>query len=1054
MKEEGTLERGTLISLIRDHVTARKWGLLFIYSEDHKTLIHITEEGVELLADSSSRWEEEYLLVQRGYISENQLNKARRIAKETNKDLKPVINEQGFATSDQFEKAARNQAWEILLDAFLLQDVDYEFRDEDRRSDIDQKLMPPFKFVFDHEEVLEEAQNRLSEFETQKTLISDRSQRFTVKEENLPEHREVANQTRMERIIDEIEQAKSVGEILHELNFSVFETYKILADLSMSGALQPMTEEEVLEAARNKMDQDGEMETCVRLYKTYLSNNPENLQVREELADALIAAGEDEDAAELLLDTARMHLKEHEKQKAHQLLKIAYNHDPENQRVQEVWFDTVLDLNDPKRIRETGEELIHSQMKAGNLQEASRVLNKLLNRFPHSIRLLMTGADLARQRDQTRKLKSYLSRSVEALPENISEGSLEAVEYLKKSTQNPDELDENIRAAVGYSSPFFSMRKMVIAFVVLGLGAGMYFLVQFQMGTRLTYFQIDRKANQDVQSGMIEEGLKRYEKFIEQNPFSYKRWAARQRIQELKRRLKEQEKAEKKAQAKNPDTDGSKEAPSVGKKLEKIREQYLSPGEGIALRTIEQELLALKGESEGPDKEEIEEMLGKIEERRREASSLLKQAKSSTDKGNLREARELIDRIRKEYSRTETASNLFYPVRFKSLPPNVKLYINNQLVGTTPLTHRFEKLENHKVTAVRRHFEKKQMIVMPLDQAQYDLTLQKKIAWEKDLSSSITAPPLLQPGGIIAGTEEGYLWRGSYDRRQIWGTTLKTDTAIQHLVSGTEDSIYVMLEDSTLLRVSPSMGKGVLWKKKFSDHHLLKPVIDSRSDLVLVPSRSGTLFAINTETGEVQSSISLSASPISSVRTINERLFILLSNRQIVELDLARSRTKNAFQVIPESNESIITSWTDGARWFLHTNQGKILKARPLKQETETVLRLDRSLFPGFNLVNSILHFTTEDATLYRWQLGSDSPVWKRPLPAPASTAPVHADKMVYVADRNGNLHAFHGPTGRIFWTRKIPYGIPKSGLVVRESNLIFGTDEGYLYLLKLGSYR
>ena len=1054
MKEEGTLERGTLISLIRDHVAARKWGWLFIYSEDHKTLIYIAEEGIELVADSSSRWEEQYLLVQRGYITQSQLNKAQRIAKETNKDLKPVINEQGFATSDQFEKAARNQAWEILLDAFLLQGVDYEFRDEDRRSDLDQKLTPPFKFVFDHQEVLEEAQNRLSEYETQKTLISDRSQRYTVKEENLPEHSDVANQTRMQRIIDAVKQARSVGEIIRELNFSVFETYKTLTDLSMSGALQPMTEEELLEAARNKQDQDGEMDTCIRLYKTYLSNNPDDLDVREELAQALSAAGEDEGAAALLLDTAQMHLKEHEKQKAHQLLKIAYDHDPGNQRVQEVWFDTVLDLNDPKRIRETGEELIHSQMKAGNLQEASRVLNKLLNRFPHSIRLLMTGVDLARKRGQTRKMKSYLSRSVEALPEDISEGSHEAVQYLKKSTRNPDELDEQIRAAVGYSSPFFSSRKIAGIILVLGVGVGLFFLVQFQMDTRTRYFQMDQKAHQDVQSGMIHKGLNRYQQFIEQHPFSYKRWAASQRVQQLKKRLEEQKQARKKQKQQNKEKDQSKENESVGKQLEKIRDQYLTPGEKASLVEIEQKLLALEKEDEGPEDKKIDELLGKIEQRRQQANSLLKRAKESVEKGNLEEARKLMSKIRTGFSRTAAASDVFYPVRFTSLPPKVKLYIDNQLAGTTPLTHRFESVKNYNVTAVRRYFDKKQVTVMPLDRGQYDLTLEKKIAWEKDLSANITARPLLEEGGIIAGTSEGYLWHGSYERRQIWGTTLETGARVQHLLSGPGDSLYVLLGNGTLLRVSPSIGKGVLWRRQFSENQFQEPAIDPATKQVLLPSSSGTLYAIQPESGKVQSTISLPSAPISTVRVINDRLFVLMSDHRMIELDLARSTTRNPFQVLSGSNKTITGSWSRGSRVFVYTDQGEILEVRPLKRETETVVTLDQSLSPGFNLADGNLHFTTENATLYRWPLSSDAPAWKRPLPAPAATGPVHSGNMVYVADRNGNLHAFHGPTGQIFWTRKIPYGIPESGLAVRENNLIFGTDEGYLYLVKLGSYR
>ncbi len=1050
MKEEGKLDRGTLISVIDDKVTARQWGFLFIESEDYKSLLHISNSGIELVADSSSRWEVEHLLVQRGLLSEQQLQKAKRIAKETHKDLKPVITEQGFATQDQFENAVRKQAREKLLDAFLRQEGTYEFRDEDRRSEVDSSLTPPFKFVFDHQEILDEAKYRLSEFETQKTLI-DPSERYGINEEYLTSPEDVETRTRLNRIVQQVKQARSVREIAERLNYSIFETYKTLTDLSMEGALRPLTEQEMLEAARDHFEQRENLHTCIRLFKRYLNENPGDMKVRSELADALITAGKETEAAELLLDTAKKHLSEYRKQKARNLLKKAYEMDPDNREIQKIWFETVLDLNEPKRIRETGEELIHSHIEAGNLEAAQDVLHKLLERFPHSIRLLMTGADLAWKQGKSNQVQTYISRSVDALPKDLSTGSREAVDYLKKSTRNPDELDPYIKTAVGYSSPFFSVRTFVLALLLLFIGGGLFVVVQIQRNTQKVFMTVDDKARLAIRSGNLEEGVHRYEQFVQDYPYSYKRFTATERINELQKRI-HNKKQSSSNNGSAPSNGESVHSSTIREKLATIRDHYLNSGDNTPLKELEDQLISLKKSYEGPLSDDIHSLLQKIEQDRNTAQTLLRKAVRLTDDNEIKEARKLFTKLRKKYPRSEAVKEIFYPVRITTTPPSVKLYIDNKRIGETPLTHRFSSVSSRKLTAVQPHFENKRLTIMPGETAELNISLTKKFSWEKDVSSRITAGPVPLEDGLLVGTAEGYLWYGSYDRHEYWSSTLETDQAIQFLVASSENSCFAVMENGQLIHLDPVQGK-ILWEKQFPKSNLHKPTVDPKTERLFFSAGSRNVYTIDLKTGNTNSTVTLPSAPASSVFQINGRQFVLTKENHLLELDPARSTTKNSFQPISGPDTNIRRAWVlNNEIWMINGN-GHVLRVQPIERTSETVVQWNESLFPQLHVLNTHIYFATENGSLFQWKRKEGTSGWKRPLGEAVTAGPVFNGNLICVVDRSGTIYAFHPANGLLYWTRNIPFGVPVTELRIRKQNLMFGTDEGYLYMMKLASF-
>ncbi len=1062
MEREGSIERGDLVELVEELRSEKKWGLLFIQATEYRTLISVNADGLELIADSNSEWELLQLLVQRGYISTSQLKQAKSIADDEGKKIKQVLNDQGFAGQDHFEKAVEDQARESILNSFLLDEADYRFRTEDRKADIEETYRPPFKLTFDTDEILQEARDRLTSFSQYEKVIPDPDEIYYVERKDLPPMEDDAEQARRDLILEEIGNIKSVSDLLTDLNYSRYEIYETLVRLHQEGIVVEYSDQQLIETAK-ELTEDEQYQSSLRLLKKYLNRNPNDREAAEMCATMLSEVGDEEQASGMFYSLAQDYLEEDEKAKAQTLLKQAYENDPSNEQIREEWFDTVLALNDPEEIRQTGGTLIHTYIEGGDYKRAEEVLERLLQRFPNSIRLSMVGAELARAQQNDPKMHSYLDQAVRELPDDVPEQSQQAVDYLMKAAERPELIEDDIRQAAGYTEWSIPISGTTAAYgsLVLLIGVGLFFVIRYQTMADPEYELVKKRAQKISQQGKYEKAIKLYRDFIKDHPYTYHRIYAQNQISKLReRQLVSQTPDENGEDSQNGGivngSTGGSEKPGAGpseerKKLMRLKKDVKDPSGRVSYDRAMKELSELeKTEKKDVNPKTIEELKQFIRTKEEEASKLLKNVKELVNKGKLDEARKLNNRIREKYARTEAADQIEEPVKFTSVPSSARVFVDGEKIGTTPFVEMFPSRERVKYTALLDFYKKSEDSFVPLKKKRVEIYFEKKIKWKLDLTNPISSRPVIEGETIVATTRTGYVWTGSSEKVQNWSTAPSGKPEFKYLVHGLSDRVFALSNKGTLYVIKPKTSRPFVKKLvTFEGESFLQPILGTDKNRIFAVAAPGAVHVLNFTKDSGQYSVSLNSPPASSVKVFRGSYYVVTEEGVIRKIPADPSRSSLSFtfyegNATPEPG-SVITA----GKLFVPMSNGEIYAVHPEKQTAKRFFRADKPIKHGLAGRDQQIVFVNQKGGVQSIHTETGETMWKRPMPSGPSVSPAFDRKMVYTADTDGLLHAYERKSGNVFWSTRLPDGIPRNGLFVTSRYILVGTDEGYLYLIQ-----
>jgi len=1050
MEQKGTLEQGDLVELLQDLEAGRKWGLVFIESPDHRTLLSLSEEGIELIADSHSTWDLEELLVQRGFISPSQLEQANAIADNEGKKIKKVLNEQGFAGPDHFEKAVRQQAREMLLDVFLLPEASYEYRESDRKAQVEEKYRPPFKFTFDTEKLIREAHNRITTYNQYTKIISDPDLFFQINEENITPIKDDFEQACRNHLLEGIREVRSIRMVQEELNYARYEMYESLVRLHQEGVIEKHTDETLVQSA-DALAEGGELDKALRLYKTYLRRDPDDREAAERCAEVLSRTGKTDEASGLYLSLSRDYLEEEENTKAEQLLKEAYENDPGNEEVRELWFDTVLDLDDPERIREAGGSLIHSYIEGGDYGRAGEILDRLLDRFDRSIRLLMVGAELARSRGNHAKMRSYLDRAVDALPEKVPDQSLEAVEYLKKASEKPSLMEDEIREAAGYTSWELPMSgpKLALAGLILTLGIILFVVIRYQVLAGNAFARTTRRAGNARNQGEFRQAIKHYRTFVRTYPYAYQRYYAQNRISRL---MKKSGTLANSATRPGSGTTAPAETPSdaISSELTKLREDVLNPSGGVAYSKLKPRIKRFRKEEFHKEERELaKKLLTKIKRREQNARRLLEKARRKTKNGEVAAARKLNDTLRMEHARCSATEKIREPVRFTSVPSGARVFVDGERIGTTPFVTSFPPDHNIQYTAVLDFYERSTGSFTPREKEEVDIFFEKKIQWKLDLTGAVSSRPMLSGRSVLATARSGYVWSGDVDRIERWSTVVSGKPSFQHLVSVGSKRIAGVTAAGAVYVIQPERTESDLVKVvELKGENFLTPVYVPATGRLYVPATPRFVHVVDLEKGRKANTVKLAAPPVSAVHELNGARYVVTRNGNIRTLPDGAAQSGTSISFYSGDARPLQGSVVVDRRLIVPLSDGTLLGIRPAESSVKEFYQTESPIRHGLVSRGKQVAFLTDDGLVQVIEPG-DGKIWQRPMASPPAVAPAFDDELLYTADETGVIHAYDRRSGKVFWSTSIPDGVPVHGLFVTPRYILFGTDEGYLYLIR-----
>src|SRR5215831_7051801 len=228
MSIHGTLKTMTVADLLQFLAAGRKTGTLKIGRSGLIKQIYL-EDG--LIVGSTSNDPREFLgqvLLHYGKISEDQLQKAMDIQRQSGGRLGTILSSRGFVNQADVMDVLRTRTLEIIYDLFIWEEADFEFFDsEPLPSDM-------IRIQVNATNVIMEGIYRIDEWSRYRRAIpSDR----TFFELNAGWTQSLHESKEVREVLYYVERRMTAAEICYNMHTSLFHAYAIFFDLIEKGVV-------------------------------------------------------------------------------------------------------------------------------------------------------------------------------------------------------------------------------------------------------------------------------------------------------------------------------------------------------------------------------------------------------------------------------------------------------------------------------------------------------------------------------------------------------------------------------------------------------------------------------------------------------------------------------------------------------------------------------------------------------------------------------------------------------------------------------------------------
>ena len=289
MSIQGTLKTMNVSDLLQFLEVGRKTGTLKIARGTIVKEIYL--EGGSIVG-SKSNDPKEFLgqvLLHYGKISEDHLQAAMEIQRQSGGKLGVILVERGLVTSEDVMYALRTRTLEVIYDLFIWEEAEFEFFDgEPVPADL-------IRIKVDATSVIMDGIYRLDEWSRfRKVIPSDR----TVFELCSGWTKLLHDSKEIREVLYHVEKRLTAAEIAYNMHTSLFHACALLFDLVEKGAIQvtgeasaaevpsdlsglklPQSVDELLQLARAEM-KDNSVDNALAIIHTALDHDPNNAEAQ------------------------------------------------------------------------------------------------------------------------------------------------------------------------------------------------------------------------------------------------------------------------------------------------------------------------------------------------------------------------------------------------------------------------------------------------------------------------------------------------------------------------------------------------------------------------------------------------------------------------------------------------------------------------------------------------------------------------------------------------------------------------------------------------------
>lgn len=281
------------------------------------------------------------------------------------------------------------------------------------------------------------------------------------------------------------------------------------------------------------------------------------------------------------------------------------------------------------------------------------------------------------------------------------------------------------------------------------------------------------------------------------------------------------------------------------------------------------------------------------------------------------------------------------------------------------------------------------------------------------------------------------------------------------------DRVYLTTGDGRGLALDRESGR-LVWEYLTGVPSATTPAV--AGDLVFFGLRNKRFIALNRETGELRWETDLGNPVLASAIVMDGTVYIGSTDKKLYALDAATGRTRWSFTkkgwiVSPVAffDNSVAVASRDGVLHILEARTGR----------KRFVFDAGLPIMGGPAIAGDGVYFVSNRGTvwsvdrhtvsypferawwtvrfnLYAWGFvpsvsGQKGTIWGNNVGARVVRSLAIANDTVYVADRNGKLHALDAGTGERRWTKELGTEISADPTVAGGTVLV-GTDDGTLY--------
>jgi outer membrane protein assembly factor BamB/tetratricopeptide (TPR) repeat protein len=289
----GSLESINLADIFQNLAMNHQTGTLNISDRDRTKCIYFEKGEVRYLSHGKRKnillGE---MLVGRGLATRTQVDTALAEQRASSSLLGEVIVSLGIISRKDIDDLVRFQIEEEIYDLFGWEHARFEFVEGAPQSGLFDPEQQATELAIDTSHLILEAARRIDEWERIRSILPSMTEVFTSTVAALPETATPVAQ----RIFAYLDGSRDVTAVADDSHFSRFEVASSIVAMLEGGHIRPATAEELM-GASNECSTREQPELAARLMETALSRRPNDLSIREGLAEALLVIDEKEKAA-------------------------------------------------------------------------------------------------------------------------------------------------------------------------------------------------------------------------------------------------------------------------------------------------------------------------------------------------------------------------------------------------------------------------------------------------------------------------------------------------------------------------------------------------------------------------------------------------------------------------------------------------------------------------------------------------------------------------------------------------------------------------------------